>query len=182
MNEPLADRLPLRDLPVNVGGEWRRGRGPAYQSLYPADLSVTAELHAASAEDAKEAVERSHEAFVKSDWATRKPHDRALVLYRIAETIRARKEELAHLQRRDNGKPIKETRALVDSAAATFQFMAAACETLEETITPPRGAHVTMSVYEPMGVVAAITPWNSPIASDAQKMAPALAAGNAVVV
>jgi acyl-CoA reductase-like NAD-dependent aldehyde dehydrogenase len=60
--------------------------------------------------------------------------------------------------------------------------MAAACETLEETITPPRGAHVTMSVYEPMGVVAAITPWNSPIASEAQKMAPALAAGNAVVV
>ncbi|MND49509.1 Betaine aldehyde dehydrogenase [compost metagenome] len=68
------------------------------------------------------------------------------------------------------------------SAAATFQFFAAACETLEETITPSRGDFVTMSVYEPMGVVAAITPWNSPIASEAQKLAPALAAGNAVVV
>ena len=52
MNEPLADKLPLRDLPINVGGEWRRGRGHAYQSLYPADLCVSAELHAASAEDA----------------------------------------------------------------------------------------------------------------------------------
>jgi aldehyde dehydrogenase (NAD+)/betaine-aldehyde dehydrogenase len=180
--EPLADRLPLRDLQINVAGEWRRGRGHAYQSLYPADLSVSAELHAASAEDATEAVERAHDAFVRTDWARRKPHERALVLYRIAEAIRARKEELAHLQRRDNGKPIVETRALVDSAAGTFQFMAAACETLEEAITPQRGAHVTMSVHEPMGVIAAITPWNSPIASEAQKMAPALAAGNAVVV
>jgi betaine-aldehyde dehydrogenase len=182
MNEPLADKLPLRDLPINVGGEWRRGRGHAYTSLYPADGSVSAELNAASAEDANEAVERGHHAFLKSGWAQKKPHERALVLFRIAEAIRGRREELAHLQRRDNGKPINETRALVDSAAATFQFMAAACETLEEQITPPRGSALTMSVYEPMGVVAAITPWNSPIASEAQKMAPALAAGNAVVV
>jgi len=180
--EPLADRLPLRELPINVAGEWRRGRGHAYQSLYPADGSVSAELHAASAEDTHEAIERAHEAFVKSDWATRKPHERALVLVRVAEAIRARREELAHLQRRDNGKPINETRALVDSAAGTFQFMAAACETLEDQITPQRGAHLTMSVHEPMGVIGAITPWNSPIASEAQKMAPALAAGNAVVV
>src|SRR5690606_41163391 len=67
------------------------------------------------------------------------------------------------------------------SAAGTFQFFASACETMEETITPSRGDYLTMSLYEPMGVVAAITPWNSPIASEAQKMAPALAAGNAVV-
>ena len=67
------------------------------------------------------------------------------------------------------------------SAAGTFQFFAAACETLEEAPTS-RGDCLTLSVHEPMGVVAAITPWNSPIASEAQKMAPALAAGNAVVV
>jgi len=70
----------------------------------------------------------------------------------------------------------------VASAAGTFQFYAAACETLEETLTPARGDYLTMSVHEPLGVVAAITPWNSPIASEAQKLAPALAAGNAVIV
>ncbi len=182
LNEPLQDRLPLRDLSINVAGEWRRGRGAAYASLYPADGSVTAELHAANAEDAAEAVEGAQAAFERGDWSQRLPHERAAVLYRIAETIRARREELAHLQRRDNGKPIQETRALVDSAAGTFQFFAAACETLEDQLTPQRGRHVTMSVHEPLGVVAAITPWNSPIASEAQKMAPALAAGNAVVV
>jgi acyl-CoA reductase-like NAD-dependent aldehyde dehydrogenase len=180
--EPLADALPLQNLTINVAGEWRVGRGAAYQSLYPADQSVTAELHAASADDAVEAVERAHEAFLRSGWRDRMPHERAGVLHRVAAEIRQQRERLAHLQRRDNGKPISETRALVDSAAGTFQFMAAACETLEETITPQRGAQVTMSTHEPLGVVAAITPWNSPIASEAQKMAPALAAGNAVVI
>src|SRR5205085_2521156 len=108
--------------------------------------------------------------------------ERASVLYRVASLIRDRAEPLAQRQRLDNGKPISETRALVASAAGTFQFFAAACETMEETLTPSRGDYMTMSVHEPMGVVAAITPWNSPIASEAQKLAPALAAGNAVVV
>ncbi|WP_121410501.1 aldehyde dehydrogenase family protein, partial [Pseudomonas aeruginosa] len=76
---------------------------------------------------------------------------------RIAALIRERSEELAQLQRLDNGKPIRETRNLVASAAATFQFFAAACQTLEESITPSRGDFVSMSVYEPMGVVLAIT-------------------------
>jgi betaine-aldehyde dehydrogenase len=104
------------------------------------------------------------------------------VLYRISTLIRQRSEELAQLQRRDNGKPITETRALVASAAGTFQFFASACETNEEALTPPRGDFLTMSVHEPLGVVAAITPWNSPIASEAQKLAPALAAGNCVIL
>ena len=182
MIDPLQAQLPLRALHINVAGEWRMGRGEAYASLYPADGSVNAELNAASAADASEAVERAHHAFTHGDWARRKPHQRATVLLRVAEGIRARREELAQWQRRDNGKPINETRALVDSAAGTFQFFAAACETLEEQITPMRGEQLTMSVHEPLGVVAAITPWNSPIASEAQKLAPALAAGNAVVL
>src|SRR5262249_54509539 len=59
-----------------------------------------------------------------------------------------------------NGKPIAETRALVASAAGTFQFFAGACETLEEMITPARGDYLTMSIHEPMGVIAAITPFS----------------------
>jgi acyl-CoA reductase-like NAD-dependent aldehyde dehydrogenase len=103
-------------------------------------------------------------------------------LHRIAAGIRGRSEELARLQRLDNGKPVNECRALVASAAGTFQFFAAACETWEDTLTPARGDYLTMSVHEPLGVVGAITPWNSPIASEAQKIAPALAAGCAVVI
>lgn len=169
-------------LPICIAGQWRLGTGDRYATRYPATGEAVAELNAASLADVEEAVQGAQRAFVTSGWAQRKPHERAAVLYRIAELIRARAEPLAQRQRLDNGKPISETRALVASAAGTFQFFAAACETLEETLTPARGDCLTMSVYEPMGVVAAITPWNSPIASEAQKMAPALAAGNAVVV
>ncbi|ELY1883514.1 aldehyde dehydrogenase [Pseudomonas aeruginosa] len=176
----MIDLNPIQ--PICIAGEWRAGGGDLYESLYPATGEAVARLHAASLEDVEEAMAGAHRAFRESGWAQRKPHERATVLYRIAALILERSEELAQLQRLDNGKPIRETRNLVASAAATFQFFAAACETLEESITPSRGDFVSMSVYEPMGVVVAITPWNSPIASEAQKLAPALAAGNAVVV
>ena len=169
-------------LPILIAGEWRPGGGDRYATRYPATGEVVAELNAASLADVEEAIQGADHAFRTSGWARRKPHERAAVLYRVAELIRAKSEALAQRQRLDNGKPISETRALVASAASTFQFFAAALETLEEQITPQRGDCLTMSVYEPMGVVAAITPWNSPIASEAQKMAPALAAGNAVIV
>ena len=165
-----------------IAGHWRDGAGLTYTTEYPADGSVVAELHAASRDDVEEAIAGAEAARKKPDWAGLKPHERAGILHRIAAGIRACAEELAQLQRLDNGKPINETRALVASAAGTFQYFAAACETVEETLTPARGDFFTMSVHEPLGVVAAITPWNSPIASDAQKLAPALAAGCAVVL
>ncbi len=167
---------------ILVGGEWRPGGGPLYATTYPADGSVNAELRAADADDADAAARAADAAFRAGGWSGLKPHERARVLHRVAELIRARHEDLAQLQRRDNGKPIAETRALVASAANTFQFFAAAAEVMEDEITPSRGDYLTMSLHEPLGVVAAITPWNSPIASEAQKLAPALAAGNAVIL
>lgn len=167
---------------ILIGGEWRQGRGEASASRYPADGSLNAEVSTASPEDAAEAVEIADAAWRRPNWRNLKPHERAGILLRISGLIRERHEELAQLQCRDNGKPIGETRALVESAANTFQFMAAACETLDDEVTPSRGDYITVSIHEPMGVIAAITPWNSPIASEAQKVAPALAAGNAVIV
>ena len=164
-----------------IAGRWRDASGPEYATEYPHDGSVVATLHAATAADVDEAVHAAERARRQPAWAKLKHHERAGLLYRIAQGIRERAEELAQLQRLDNGKPIKECRALVASAAGTFQFFAAAAETWEETITPSRGDYLTMSVHEPLGVVGAITPWNSPIASEAQKLAPALAAGCAVV-
>jgi betaine-aldehyde dehydrogenase len=169
-------------LPLFIAGERRTGRGDEGATQYPATGETVARLRAASAADVEEAIVAADHAFRTSGWAQRKPHERAAVLHRVAALIRERAEPLAQRQRLDNGKPISETRNLVASAAGTFQFFAAACETMEETLTPARGDYLTMSVHEPMGVVAAITPWNSPIASEAQKLAPALAAGNAVVV
>ena len=164
-----------------IAGQWRHASGPKYTTEYPHDGSTVASLHAATAADVDEAVQAAEVARHRSNWAGLKRHERAGILHRIATGIRERGEELAQLQRLDNGKPIKETRALVASAAGTFQFFAAACETWEDQVTPARGDFLTMSVHEPLGVVGAITPWNSPIASEAQKLAPALAAGCAMV-
>ena len=164
-----------------LAGRWRDASGPEYATEYPHDGSTVATLHGATADDVDEAVQAAERARKLPSWAGLKRHERASILHRIAGGIRERAEELAQLQRLDNGKPINECRALVASAAGTFQFFAAACETWEETLTPARGDYFTMSVNEPLGVVGAITPWNSPIASEAQKLAPALAAGCAVV-
>ncbi len=169
-------------LQICAAGTWRNGRGAEYTTEYPADGTIVATLNAANVDDVNEAVAVAERALQLPNWKNLLPHQRASILYKIAEGIRARGEELAQLQRLDNGKPINETRALVASAAGTFQYYAAVCETFEQTITPSRGPFTTMSLYEPLGVVAAITPWNSPIASEAQKMAPALAAGCAVMV
>ena len=173
---------PVTSLQSFIAGRWRDGSGARYSTEYPFDGSTVADLNACNAADAAEAVQAAETARHQPNWAGLKPHQRATLLHKVAAGIRERAEELAQLQRLDNGKPISETRALVASAAATFQYFASCCETLEDQITPSRGDFITMSTHEPIGVVAAITPWNSPIASDAQKMAPALAAGCPVVI
>src|ERR1700761_655306 len=165
-----------------IGGEWRRGRGAEIASHFPADGSLNAMLPGASGDDVDLAIERAQRAAHEPHWRRLLPHERATFLYRISEGIARHADRISHLQSRDTGKTLAETRALALSAAGTFRYMAATLETMEDALTPSRGNYLTMSVHEPLGVTAAITPWNSPIASDAQKIAPALAAGNAVLL
>ena len=166
-----------------IAGEWRLGRGHVIQSTFPADNSVNAEISTASPEDIEEAIAKADQAWRAPEWRNRMPHERAKILYKVADIIEARVNELSQLQTRDNGKPLAETRGLVLSAAATARYVAAACETLNDELTTQRAPDfMTLSVHEPVGVVAAITPWNSPIASEVQKLAPALAGGNAVIL
>ncbi|MGW6027344.1 aldehyde dehydrogenase [Streptomyces sp. NPDC055099] len=165
-----------------IAGEWRRGAGAPADTVDPATGRVLATVHAVSLDEVAEAAQAAAEAAADPRWRDLLPHRRALLLHRVAELIEASAEDLAALQTADTGKALTETRALVASAAATFRYTAAALETAEEAITPARGDYVTMSVYEPIGVVGAINPWNSPVASDAQKLAPALAGGNAVLL
>ncbi len=139
---------------------------------------------AAGLADVEEAIAGADHAFRTSGWAQRLPHERAGVLHRVAQLIR----DEGRVAGADSSAWTTASRStrratLVASAAGTLPVLRGrAARRVEESITPSRGAFVTMSVHEPMGVVAAITPWNSPIASEAQKLAPALAAGNAVVV
>ena len=79
-------------LPICIAGEWRLGTGERYVTRYPATGEVVAELNAASVADVEEAVAGAYRAFLSSGWAQRKPHERAAVLYRVAELIRSRSE------------------------------------------------------------------------------------------
>ncbi len=173
------------DLPdgrLYVGGEWETGTGAEITSIYSADGSVNRVFRGASRADGERAIARALAAQADPTWRALKPHERARYLARIADGIEANAARIAYIQTRDTGKTLRETSALVASAAGTFRYFAAALETLDDALTTPRGDNLTLSVHEPLGLVAAITPWNSPIASDAQKVAPALAAGNAVLL
>ncbi|WP_299534293.1 aldehyde dehydrogenase family protein [uncultured Streptomyces sp.] len=167
---------------ILIAGQWRRGAGEPVDTVDPATGRVLATVHCASVAEVDEAAKAAAAAVADPAWRDLLPHERARVLHRIAELTEQAADELSAVQTADTGKTLAETKALALSAAGTFRYMAAALETAEETITPSRGAYVTMSVHEPLGVVGAINPWNSPVASDAQKIAPALAAGNAVLL
>lgn len=151
-------------------------------SIDPANGQEVGRVRVTTIEELGVVVQRAETAYRTSGWKDLLPHRRAAVLRAIADGLQAEKEVLAAMQMRDNGKPIGECRGMVDYAVGTFHYYASVCETLETDVTPPRGDYVSFTVLEPYGVVAAITPWNSPIMNDATKVAPALAAGNAVIL
>lgn len=175
-----ADILP--DGRLFLGGDWQAGNGAEITSVFPADGSVNRVLRGASTSDGEAAIAKAKAAQADPAWRGLKPHERARVLCRIADGIEANASRISQIQSRDTGKTLAETAALAGSAAGTFRYFAAVAETMDDEMTAQRGNALTLSMHEPLGVVAAITPWNSPIASDAQKVAPALAAGNAVVL
>jgi betaine-aldehyde dehydrogenase len=165
-----------------IGGAWETGSGPEITSTFSADGSVNRVFAGASQADGERAIARAETAQRDPAWRNLKPHERARYLHAIADGIAANSERISFIQSRDTGKTLRETAALAASAAGTFRYFAAVLETMDETLTTQRGDYLTFSVHEPLGLVGAITPWNSPIASDAQKVAPALAAGNAVLL
>jgi acyl-CoA reductase-like NAD-dependent aldehyde dehydrogenase len=147
--------------------------------IEPATEQVLAELPRAGADEADAAVARAKAAYPA--WRAVSPPDRARLLHRLADALASRREELAVMEARNAGKPIGDARGEMDMVADTFRYYAAAPErALGDTIPVPGG--VTMTFREPLGVVALITPWNFPLTIASWKLAPALAAGNTVVL
>ena len=179
----MKDNLPaFPDGRIFVGGSWEHGTGAPITSTFSHDGSENITFNGASREDGERAIARAKSAQADPGWRNMLPHERARLLHRIADGIEANIAGISRLQSRDTGKTLTETAALAASAVGTFRYFAAVLETADETLTTRRATALTASIHEPIGVVGAITPWNSPIASDAQKLAPALAAGNAVVL
>jgi acyl-CoA reductase-like NAD-dependent aldehyde dehydrogenase len=170
--------------PFRLGNAWRTSPDGSnvITSINPADGSIAGVVARALPKDVDDAVAVAQDAFRRQPWRKLRPDQRATTLYEIGRRISAERDSLAHLQMLDSGKPLKECRNMVDNAAYFFRYYAALCETWQNEVTSPRGEYFSMSLAEPYGVIAAITPWNSPIMAEAQKVAPALAAGNAVLL
>lgn len=165
-----------------IAGRPVAGDGPPLDVVNPATGALLGRVGTSSPVQVAAAIAAGHKALVQTGWAARPPHERARILSRAADEIERQADHLADLQMSENGKTRTESRAQAMSAAGIFRYYAAVCECSEEAMPPARGDYFTMQVYEPVGVVAALTPWNSPLTMGAQKIAPALAAGNAVVL
>ena len=168
--------------PMLIGDQWISDSGAVLESINPATGRTNWTVSAATGEEVERAVGVAQAAANSSVWRQMLPHARARLLSQLADVIESRADQFARLQMRENGKVWKECRAQAKSSAGIFRYYAAVCETVGEVLTPARGNYFSMSVHEPYGVVVAITPWNSPLTMEAQKVAPAIAAGNAVIL
>src|SRR3954469_20481010 len=149
------------------------------QVLEPATEDVLEEVPRAGAADVDAAVARAKAAYPA--WRAVAPADRARLLHRVANAVEEHHEELSVLEARNVGKPIGDARGEMGMVADTFRYYAAGPErALGDTI--PVSGGVAMTFREPLGVVGLITPWNFPLAIASWKLAPALAAGNTVVL
>ncbi|HEX7279753.1 MAG TPA: aldehyde dehydrogenase family protein [Solirubrobacterales bacterium] len=151
----------------------------AIEVIEPATERVMAEVPRAGAEEVDAAVARAKAAF--RGWRAVAPADRAKLLRDLADAIEARQEELAQLEARNAGKPIADARGEMGMVAETFRYYAGAPERLLGQTIPVAGG-IDMTFREPLGVVGLIVPWNFPLTIASWKVAPALAAGNCVVL
>ena len=149
------------------------------QVIEPATEQVMAEVPQAGAADVDASVARAKEAYPA--WRAVVPEDRAALLHGLATAIEERLEDLAKLEARNAGKPIGDARGEMGMVVKTFRYYAGAPERLLGH-TIPVGGGVDMTFREPLGVVGLIVPWNFPLVIASWKVAPALAAGNCVVL
>lgn len=155
----------------------------------PATGEPLAHIPKCSSQDLEDAVQSAHESFLDKRWSGMRPADRERILYRLSELLIEHKETLAQLETLNQGKSIHISRAVeVDSTAEYIRYIAGwstkiTGETFDVSIAIPPGAKYTAYTQkEPIGVVAAIAPWNFPLAIAAWKSIPALAAGCSVVL
>ncbi len=150
--------------------------------LEPATGAALAEVARASGADARRAVAAARRAFREGPWARQSAATRGRVLLDLAARVRTHADELATLEARNTGKPISDARWEVGSGAACFEYYAGAATKLAGTTPPVDAPGLSLTLRQPLGPCALIVPWNFPFLIACWKIAPALAAGNTVIV
>jgi len=174
----------LKRYQMYINGEWTDAEnGATFTSVNPATGETWAEVPEASERDVNRAVEAAHRAFKDGPWSKLTPTARGKMLRRLADVLATHSETLGRCETIDTGKLFKETRWQANYISDFFHYYAGLADKVSgETLPIDKPDMMTITLREPLGVVAAVVPWNSQLFLVAVKIGPALAAGNTVVL
>jgi len=167
-----------------IDGKWQEAvSGKTFYSINPSSGEAYAEVAEAGAKDVDIAVKAARQAFENSEWSNMAPSDRGRLLMRVANLIRDNQERLAVIESTDNGLPINETKYIaIPSMIDVLEFYAGLANKIQGSTLSSPNNRFNYTLKEPLGVVGAIVPWNFPLMLTMWKLAPALAAGNTIVI
>ena len=180
--QPAATDTP-RKYQLFIDGKWVDAEsGKTFTTPNPATGQTLAEVAEADKADVEKAVAAARRAF-EGKWSRMSARDRGRLLYKLAQLIEENSKELAALETADNGKPIRESQYVdLPQVAENFEYFAGYATKIEGETIPVPGQMFNYTLREPLGVCGQIIPWNFPLLMAAWKLAPALAAGNTVVL
>jgi acyl-CoA reductase-like NAD-dependent aldehyde dehydrogenase len=167
-----------------IGGSWIDAvSGKTFETINPATNKVLAKVAQADLQDLELAVTAARKAFDEGSWPKMAAAERGRILWKMADLLMQKADEVATLETMDNGKPLFESRQVeIPLEAEILQYYAGWATKITGDTLPARTGAFTYTLREPVGVVAAIVPWNFPLLLTLWKVAPALAAGNTVIV
>ena len=173
----------IQNFKMYINGEWvESSSGKKIETLNPENNEVWATVPEANAKDVDQAVQAAQNAF-ENTWSKLHPRERAKYLRLIGEQLRANAEQLGKIETIDTGKLYKETKTQANYIAEYYDYFAGLADKVEGTVVPIDKPDMQVTTTRiPIGVIAAIIPWNSQMLLTAVKLAPALAMGNTVVI
>lgn len=179
-----APQLQIKPGKLFIGGKWvDSASGKSFPTINPATGEVITQVAEGDERDVDAAVQAARKAYESAPWAEMSASDRGKILWKIGDLIDKYNEELGTLETLDNGKPIFESRHVdMPMVAEVFRYYAGWATKIHGETVPVRGPFLHYTLREPLGVVAAIVPWNFPLLLASWKVAPALAPGNTVVL
>ena len=174
----------LKKYQMYINGEWTESSsGEYFESYNPATEEAWCLVAKGDADDVDRAVQAAHKAFLHSEWASMTFTERGKLVRKLGELIARNTEELALVESLDNGKLIREMRGQINYQPEFFYYYAGLADKIHgQTLPIDKKDMFVFTSKEPLGVVAAITPWNSPLYLTTLKLAPALVAGNTIVI
>jgi acyl-CoA reductase-like NAD-dependent aldehyde dehydrogenase len=174
----------LETYKMYIGGKWvEPASGDYFESDNPYTGRPWALIPKGNAEDVDRAVKAAHKAFTTGDWPKLTASQRGALLRKLADRLTEHADHLAAIEVRDNGKLIAEMGAQLKYVPQWYYYYGGLADKIEGAVIPTdKPGNFNYTRYEPLGVVGAIVPWNSPLLLTAWKLAPALAAGNTIVV